>query len=58
MTRRSGGGRTTKPERAVPGKAKRYPSLRERSPFAYWLAIFGVFALVLSTIASVLSAIL
>ncbi len=60
MTRRSGTNRTSQAgSGSGPGRAERpYPSLRQRKPFAYWLAIIGVVALVLSTIASFLSAIL
>ena len=60
MTRRSGASRTTKAGQANgPAKAVReYPSLRERQPVAYWFAIIGTFALVLSTIATFLRAIL
>ncbi len=61
MTRRSGTSRTSSQAGLGdgPGRTERpYPSLRQRQPVAYWLAIIGVVALVLSTIASFLSVIL
>jgi hypothetical protein len=60
MTRRTGASRTTQggPAKAPAKVGRQYPSLRERQPVAFWLAIIGTFALVLSTIASFLRAIL
>ncbi len=60
MTRRSGTSRTNQAgsgSGSAPAE-RPYPSLRQRQPVAYWLAIIGVVALVLSTIASFLSVIL
>lgn len=60
MTRRSGSSRTTQPQDddAAASPRSSYPSLRQRQPVAYWLAILGVVALVLSTVATALAAIL
>ena len=59
MTRRPGTSRTTESKDSAQEVAPRgYPSLRERNPVAYWLAILGVVALVLSTIAGALGALL
>ena len=61
MTRRSGKGRITRsdPGDAAGSESQRpYPSLRQRSPFAFWVAIIGAAAMVISTFATALSAIL
>ncbi len=57
MTRRTGSGRVTRPDQPAEAEARAYPSLRQRQPVAYWLAILGVVALVVSTIAGALAAI-
>ena len=58
MTRRTGTSRTSEPQPVTEQAPTRYPSLRQRNPLAFWLAIVGAFALILSTIGSFLSAIL
>ena len=59
MTRRPGTSRTTQSQESEAVASPRsYPSLRERNPIAYWLAILGVVALVLSTVAGAIGAIL
>jgi hypothetical protein len=60
MTRRPGTSRTTQSQQPSAAASPRnaYPSLRERNPVAYWLAILGVAALVLSTVATALGALL
>jgi hypothetical protein len=60
MTRRSKGrGRVTRPaEPAVTPRPQRVPSFRHRNPLAYWVAIIGAGALVVSTFAMSLSAFL
>ncbi len=61
MTRRSGTNRITQPDPGDegPGPVRSGPpSLRHRNPFAYWVAILCVVALVLSLVATALSAIL
>ena len=60
MTRRSGSSRATRSGQNDPAGEGRagYPSLRQRNPIAYWMAILAVLAMVLSTIAAALGAIL
>lgn len=58
MTRRRESGRVTQPaEQGAPAEP-RYPSLRERSPVAYWVAIIGVVSMVLGLVATTLAALL
>ncbi len=58
MTRRPGTSRTTDSGGENDPVVDRFPSLRERNPFAYWFAIFCVAMLVLGTVAGALGAIL
>lgn len=60
MTRRSGTSRTTSASEPSSGGSdeRAYPSLRQRNPMAYWIAIMCVVAMVVSTIALSLSAFL
>ena len=58
MTRRSGSGRTTGPPEARQRVEQRYPSLRQRNPVAYWIAIVGVVSMVLGLVATTLGALL
>ncbi len=52
MTRRTGSSRVTRPGTGEAGQeaTRSYPSLRERNPVAYWIAILSVVAMVLSTV--------
>ena len=58
MTRRSGRGRVTRPPEKVEPRPERYPSLRERKPFTFWMVIIGTLGLLLGTFGSILSAFL
>lgn len=58
MTRRKGSGRTTQPGAAGAQPDDRLPSLRERNPVAFWVAILGVVSMVLGFLATALSAFL
>lgn len=54
MARRSGTSRVTQAQQAddaSPAVERSYPSLRDRNPVAYWIAILCVVAMVLSTVA-------
>jgi hypothetical protein len=60
MTRRSGKQRVTRHQEVtgteIPGRT--VSGLRQRNPVAYWVAIIGAAAMVISTFASALSAFL
>ena len=59
MTRRSGRDRITRhEERSDAPEPPTRSRLRQRSPVAYWVAILGAVALVVSTFATALSAFL
>lgn len=59
MTRRSGRDRITPTQEATTAEDPPLRSgLRQRSPLAYWVAIIGVVALIVSTFATALSAFL
>ncbi|MGF1598528.1 MAG: hypothetical protein ACFCVK_16620 [Acidimicrobiales bacterium] len=61
MTRRKETSRTSRSPGDAdrgPGAAAPYPSLRQRNPFAWWVAILCVVLLVLGTVATGLGAIL
>ncbi|MEM8925980.1 MAG: hypothetical protein AAGD35_20945 [Actinomycetota bacterium] len=61
MARRSGTSRVTQTQQddeGGPTVERSYPSLRERNPVAYWIAILCVVAMVLSTVALSASAFL